>query len=92
MTNFIEQPNIDGLVKLSGAIANLTQKRASASFDWVALRFAPIAKWPKEIQGMHEADLRILQTQVQQKMERTPVMRLNGEVVESTKRIDKLNN
>jgi hypothetical protein len=57
--------------------------------NWVALRFAPIAKWPKEIQEMHEADLRALQMQVQQKVERTPVMRLNGEMVESTKRIDK---
>jgi hypothetical protein len=57
--------------------------------NWVALRFAPIAKWPKEIQEMHEADLRALRMQAQQKVERTPVMRLNGEVVESTKRIDR---
>jgi hypothetical protein len=55
--------------------------------NWVALRFAPIPKWPKEIEEMHAADLRALRMQAQQKVERTPVMRLNGEVVESLKRI-----
>ena len=45
--------------------------------NWLALRVAPIPKWPKEIADMHAADL--AETN---RPKRKPVIRLNGELID----------
>lgn len=46
--------------------------------NWLALRVAPIPKWPREITDMHAADLAELD-----KPRRKPVIRVNGELLDS---------
>lgn len=46
--------------------------------NWLALRVAPIPKWPREIVDMHAADLAELD-----KPRRKPVVRVNGELLDS---------
>lgn len=46
--------------------------------NWLALRVAPIPKWPKEIADMHANDLAELD-----KPRRKPVIRVNGELLDS---------
>ena len=46
--------------------------------NWLALRVAPIPKWPREIVDMHAADLAELD-----KPRRKPVIRVNGELLDS---------
>lgn len=45
--------------------------------NWLALRVAPIPKWPKEIADMHTADLAEAN-----RPKRKPVIRLNGELID----------
>jgi len=45
--------------------------------NWLALRIAPIPKWPKEIADMHAADLAD-----SDRPKRKPVIRINGELVD----------
>lgn len=58
--------------------------------NWLALRLAPIPKWPKELEAMHAADLAELANQSAQSREsnpgqprRKPVIRVNGQIVDS---------
>lgn len=44
--------------------------------NWLALRVAPIPKWPKDIAAMHEADLAEADAP-----KRQPVIRVNGELI-----------
>ncbi|AMM25725.1 hypothetical protein AX767_16180 [Variovorax sp. PAMC 28711] len=48
--------------------------------NWVALRFAPIPKWPKDVEALHEKELAELAARAAQPRRR-PVIRLNGELV-----------
>lgn len=45
--------------------------------NWLALRVAPIPKWPKDITAMHEADLAEVDAP-----RRQPVIRVNGELID----------
>lgn len=46
--------------------------------NWLALRVAPVPKWPKDLANMHAADLAELE-----QPHRSPVIRLNGTLVDS---------
>ncbi|MEZ5627795.1 MAG: DUF6708 domain-containing protein [Rhodocyclaceae bacterium] len=58
--------------------------------SWLALRVAPVPKWPKELEVMHAADLAELVAKEKpaarvrgERPSRKPVIRVNGQIVDS---------
>ena len=58
--------------------------------SWLALRVAPVPKWPKELEAMHAADLADVAAKEKpaarargERPSRRPVIRVNGQIVDS---------
>jgi hypothetical protein len=50
--------------------------------NWLALRVAPLPKWPRDLTDMHNADVAAAGAQESASARRKPVIRVNGEIVD----------